>query len=299
MVMGMLEEVRAKVVHPYYVVTDRYTVPRGPHRLWRMVTTAPWTSVGLPRPPRPEGLGPGHDAIVEIQPMAAIPADRRRLDPGRAGPLVASLLPGREVNQRWVAFVSPEDPTGMLRREDFIIDLFADYFSAEVGDLSAVVTPRGHVFVSARPVREPSGVTSFDLVDVLMPLWASMFAVFSGAYDRFLGRRAVPWNRCWWTFELSERIAFPTPLAGDRAVGFPGAVPERMPPVRRSHEPGGRGYRGVNYARLRPRPKTVMGMVLRQLLPHWGYTADSAVIAEVVAHLDALRTGRPVATARR
>lgn len=68
----------------------------------------------------------------------------------------------------------------------------------------------------------------FDVVDVLLPLYLALVAVSSGACDRVFGYRGAR-HRFHWELTIAEDIVFPTPLAGDRAVGLPDRVPASIP----------------------------------------------------------------------
>jgi hypothetical protein len=171
-----------------------------------------------------------------------------------------------------------------------------DDLSVTSSDLRLGFLGFGDLFIASPTVhRGPSDDRPlFDVVDVLWPLNLVVVAASSGACDRLFGRPGTKRIRYHWELEIAERIVFPTPLAGDRAVGFPGRVPAPTPVGRHWREPSELRYRCWNLSRSMRRPQEIVEFVLRELLALWGYEADPVVIAEVLDRLRAMRVNQPV-----
>lgn len=132
----------------------------------------------------------------------------------------------------------------------------------------------------------------FDVVDVLLPLYLALVAVSSGACDRVFGYRGAR-HRFHWELTIAEDIVFPTPLAGDRAVGLPDRVPASIPLGGRWREPSQISFHGWSFSRRQSRPRKVVESVLDELLVLCGFEADPVVVDEVLAHLRATRLTQP------
>jgi hypothetical protein len=117
-------------------------------------------------------------------------------------------------------------------------------------------------------------------------------AVSGGACDRLFGRPVARRIRYEWTLRIEEHIVFPTPIAGDKSVGYPGRVPASDPLGGRWRELSEISYRGWKLSRLGRGPHKVAEFVLGEILTLWGFETDP-VVAEVLSRLRATRSTSP------
>jgi hypothetical protein len=288
-----------------------WEAPSGPHRLWRRITRESYVNLGYSLYSRSGlSIGPGPDVQMILEPMhPGIGEDPTLVEPSRASALIGALLPGRPIDQRYAATIPADDPLGQLSQADFFKDIFGNMYGGEVGDLTAIVFNTGMFVVKIRSVyRSLAGLPSFELVDVLLPLYATLCAMAEGHYHPLRGHDVERPRRYKWQFEVEERIAGRTAGLDDpearEAVGFPGRIPTAIAPIRRPPpEPragygpenvGGVWYQGLYYSCRNTRPEAVVKEVLANLLGFWGFEADPVVMAEVMEHLRSLRNAQPV-----
>jgi hypothetical protein len=205
---------------------------------------------------------------------------------------VRDVFPAAPLAPQLVAAAALEEEFGPRAREGFTGQ--NDHMGAPLGSVYLSISAFGRLTITARSIHgSPSeGITLFEAVEVMLPLYLAASAVTSGAYERLLGLPGWGRRRYCWALEIEERIAFPTPLAGSDCIGFPGRIPASVPLGGVRPEPSMAFSRGWDLSRLNCRPEHLVESVLGDLLAHWGYENDPVVVAEIVAALRLTRTGQ-------
>jgi hypothetical protein len=270
-------------------------VRKGPRGVWRRLRKAPvtWSGIlGYSRIARGDPAGP--DVEITIYPEGSVEQRPQVIDPRHMRAFLGEMLPGRPVDPHFAARVPLTHEPGPRSTAGFAIFDPQGYFWVEVDDLDFKFASTGLVAIAASSVH---GLPSddrplFDVVDLLLPLYLGLVAVSSGACDRVFGYRGAR-HRFHWELTIAEDIVFPTPLAGDRAVGFPDRVPASIPLGGRWREPSQISFHGWSFSRRQCRPRKVVESVLGELLVLWGFEADPVVVDEVLARLRATRLTQP------
>jgi hypothetical protein len=281
-------------------------IRRGPRAVWRRICSAPHThpaNFGF------SNVALGYDSHLDVgvvlTPAGRVEPDPSIISPRRMRDFVCDTFPAEPVAPRLVALVSLEEEYGPRTREGFTGREISDYMGAPMGPVYLSVSAVGRLSMTARHIYRPPSedtywptsedTTLFEVVDVMLPLYLAASAIASGAYERLLG---LPpgWRRRRynWELEVEEHIAFPTPLAGSRTVGFPTRTPGLVPLGGGRPEPSEVFFRGSDLSRHSCRPERLVASVLGDLLAHWGYEVDPLVISDVVATLRLIRTGQLV-----
>jgi hypothetical protein len=212
------------------------------------------------------------------------------------------VFPASPLDSYLRANVALEEEHGPLRAQGFDYDPFKHDIWGDLFGVLFHVSATGHLSFRSRSICRPpvqdappsEGAPLFGVVDVVLPFYIATAAIASGAYDRLLRPQDRAHRRYRWDLYVGERIAFPTPLAGANPVGFPGRIPASVALSGPRPEPSEPRFWGLGFSRRNCRPERLVGAVLADLLPHWGYENDPVVVAEVITALRLMRSGLPV-----
>jgi hypothetical protein len=280
-------------VHPWFFLLIR----KGPRCVWRRLTQAPVTRpghLGYSRVAR--GYLPGHDVVIALYPQGTVDPHPQFIDPLHVRDFLTEVLPGWPLAPHLAARVAMTEEHGPRSSVCFTGYGPRDDLSVNGGDLEFGFLGYGRLYIAATSVHRPPSDDHplFDVVDVLRPLYLVLVDASSGACDGLFGRPGTRRLRYQWELRIAEHIVFPTPLAGDRAVGFTSRVPTGIPLGGHWREPSEIEYRGWNLSHSQRRPHQIVEFVLGELLALWGYEADPVVMAEVLARLRSMRVNQPI-----
>jgi hypothetical protein len=174
--------------------------------------------------------GPRYRSFSELR--CPLPDDPGRQDEARVRRFLQAVLPGRSAT---VPFVPVDPHTDGFTQAD--VEAQAKHFQGRggIGEVWVIVEPNAQVTGQVQHLARADridGTLSLDVVDVLVPVYAMLCALRSGAHHELIGPGARRgWRRVGWRLRLHGRVlSGPRPASSD--IVFPGRRPrQRMSPL--------------------------------------------------------------------
>jgi hypothetical protein len=266
-------------------------VRKGPRAVWREVTKAPDTRPGRLGYSRvAQGHLPGQDVVISLCPQGKVDPHPRSIDPIHVRAFLTELLPGLPLDPRLAARAAMTEEHGPRPSVCFTGYGPLDDLEVTSGDLRFGFLGFGYLFIVSPSVHRGRRMTAPSSMSSMScgPSTSSWRRPPAGPAIASSAAPAPDGSA------ITGSSGSRSPLAGDRAVGFPGRVPAATPVGGNWREPSEIHYRCWNLSRSVRRPHEILEFVLGELLALWGYEADPVVIAEILERLEAMRVNQPI-----